>query len=147
MRSGGRFFWQRPPRLGRVNLAEVELSGGPFDPPACVNRPQDFQHLLGVSLNDHEVCAVAAKRTRTALLPNTNLVDREAELCRKIILRYVEFLADASNIDFRRHMELARLRVAARDLEGLSETRCDLVECLFAHAVLPCCCLFSSVTL
>ncbi|OAF05481.1 hypothetical protein AYJ54_00820 [Bradyrhizobium centrolobii] len=51
------------------------------------------------------------------MLPIPDLVDGEAELGRKIVLRKAQLLANIADVDLRRDIELGRLRVAARDLQ------------------------------
>lgn len=53
------------------------------------------------------------------MFPIANLIDGEAELRSKIVLRKLQLLPNAANVDLRRNVELARLRVSARDLKGL----------------------------
>jgi hypothetical protein len=88
-------------------------------------------------LDYHEIGANAAVRICTALLPISDLIDREAERRRETILRQLQLAADGSDIDLRRDIKLAGLRLAASNFQRLGEAGRDLVERFFAHALLP----------
>src|SRR6516164_1601689 len=98
---------------------------------------QNCPHALRITVDDHEIGAVAAKRAGAPLLPVFDLGGREPEVRREVALRQRELGSNRLHVDFRGNIEACRLGATACNLEGLGETRLDLLKRLGAHCYAP----------